>query len=246
MVDIAPICFGEITKADFSSPASGIFTPPPLSRKEGQDKPGITPPHKTPAQWRVLEGTKDLLSNKGRRAPVQREYREFWEPDARLVSRQVELQLKSKELEVKAVELRIQQQREVNTRVEIELKAAELRLIEAKQRQQGPIEARLEEKAAELAVQQQRALAAQASRDEQTARLAISEVGAGATTGFDEATSRVLSAALQLQSSLARAGKPAELPAIRAVFLRAGIEKESDSSSDSASEPDLDESVPSL
>ena len=57
----------------------------------------------------------------------------------------------------------------------------------------------------------------------------------------------MLSAALQLQSSLARAGKPAELPAIRAIFLRTGVEKAP--SVVSASEDggsDLDSPVPEL
>ena len=186
MVDIdidkeIEICFGAITKGDFSSPASEIFTPPPLSRKEGQVAPGDTPPHKTAAQWRVLEATKDALANKGRRAHVPREHRDFWEPDARLAARQVDLQLRERELDIKRVELRIQEQHHLNSKVEIELKEAELRLVQAKQQQQGPIEARLQEKAAELAVQEQRALAAAASRDEQDARLAIARLGSDAS-----------------------------------------------------------------
>ena len=56
MVDIDnQICFGAITKGDFSSPSSGIVTPPPLPRKEGRVVPDDTPPHKAVAQWRVLE-----------------------------------------------------------------------------------------------------------------------------------------------------------------------------------------------
>ena len=93
MVDIDnQICFGAITKGDFSSPLQEIFTPSPVG-KEGHATTGDTPAHKTPAQWRVFEGTKDFFSRRGKRPQVDREHREFWEPDARLVARLVELQL---------------------------------------------------------------------------------------------------------------------------------------------------------
>ena len=106
------------------------------------------------------------------------------------------------------------------------------------------IAARLQDKQAELAVQQQRALAAAASRDEQASRLALAELGSKGNPGFDADTARVLSAALQLQSSLARAGKPVEMPVIHEVFLRAGIEQGTGSRSDSDSEIDLDAAIP--
>ena len=126
------IAFGDITKGDFSSPLQKFVTPPPHSQKEGHVDSGLTPPHKTPAQWRILSASKDALDRRGTRPPISRESRDLWEPDARLVARQIDLQLKSKELEVKTVELRIQEQRERNTLVEIELRAAELKLVRAK------------------------------------------------------------------------------------------------------------------
>ena len=53
-------------------------------------------------------------------------------------------------------------------------------------------------------------------------------------------------AALQLQTSLARAGKPVDMPIIHEVFLRAGVDKTPKCATHSNSEPDLDEPVPSL
>ena len=93
MVEIDSIIFGEITKGDFSSPSSEFVTPPPLFNKEGQSATGVTPPHKTPAQWRGLEASRDILDRRGKRAHVPRACQEFWEPDARLVAKQVDLQL---------------------------------------------------------------------------------------------------------------------------------------------------------
>ena len=49
------IAFGDITKGDFSSPLQEFVTPPPHSRQEGRVGSSFTPPHKAPAQWRVLE-----------------------------------------------------------------------------------------------------------------------------------------------------------------------------------------------
>ena len=135
MVDIdATIRFGSITKGDFSSPASGIINTPSVD-KEGPVTPGITPPHKAPSQWRVLEGSRDLLDRRGKRAHVPREYRELWEPDARLVAKQADLQLKDKEIDIKKLELRIQEQRGANAQVELQLKELDVRVLLLKNEQ---------------------------------------------------------------------------------------------------------------
>ena len=65
------IAFGDITKGDFSSPPQKFVTPCPLPSQEGPATPGITPPHKTPAQWGVLEASKDFFDRRGKRLPSQ-------------------------------------------------------------------------------------------------------------------------------------------------------------------------------
>ena len=140
------------------------------------DLDGHTPPYKQEGRSNIPEWVYAFFGRSGancsRRPPSCKEY---FEPDMRIIERQLDRELKEKDVEIKKLELQIQVQRGENARIEVKVKEADVVLLQLKAAHQGGIymyaSQQQLEKETELAVQKQRTLSAEAQGAEQVTRL---------------------------------------------------------------------------